>query len=281
MGLSDSLDRAAAVLRAADPRVDGGFLGLVLGSGLGGVADALRDAVVVPYDRIPGFCPPTVPGHGGRVVSGTLRGAHVVALQGRVHLYEGHPEDEVVHGVRTLARLGAAAVVLTNAAGGVRPGLQVGDLVVIEDHINLTGRTPLMGRASLELGPRFPDVTYCWEPRLRDAIMAAGLRAGVRIQRGVYAGMLGPAYETPAEVRMIRALGGDVVGMSTVLEALALAQMGCRVGGLSTVSNAAAGTGAEGETLDHAHIADVAIAATGATLAVLDALLDARGSWWP
>ncbi len=281
MGLREDLERSVRCLRQLDPRIaGGGFLGIVLGSGLAGLVDALDDLVEIPYGEVDGFTAPTVPGHTGTVAIGTLRGKLIVALRGRIHLYEGHDGDTVVHGVRTLALAGASAVVLTNAAGGLHPELHVGDLMMIDDHINLTGLNPLIGSSSLALGPRFPDMTEAWDPSLRAELISAAGDAALQLKRGVYVGVLGPSYETPAEVRMVGLLGGDVVGMSTVFEAIALRQLDCRVAGVSVVSNAAAGTGEPGDTLDHAHVADVVVGATERMTQLLAAFIDRSASWW-
>jgi purine-nucleoside phosphorylase len=279
--LIEDLDDSLAAIADRDDRLASEpFLAMVLGSGLGGVVDELQDTTAIPYSEISGFLSPTVVGHQGRLVIGRLQGTLIAAMQGRVHGYEGHSPDAVVHGVRCMARAGAQAILLTNAAGGIDPSFGVGDLMVIDDHINLTAASPLLGKRSLELGPRFPDMTYAWDVRLADALHRAGHTAGIPIRRGVYVGVQGPQYETPAEVRMMGIMGGSAVGMSTVHEALAIAQMGVRVGGLSTISNAAAGTGEAGAVLDHSHIKDVAVQATARALALLRALLDDRSSWW-
>ena len=279
--LADRVHAAAEALRARDPRVAaGGFLGVVLGSGLGPAADLLDDPTDIRFADLPHFHVPTVDGHGGTVRVGTIAGATVVMLRGRVHAYEGHPMADVVHGVRTLVAAGARAILLTNAAGGVRPDLEVGGLMVIEDHLNLSGLNPLVGTEATQLGPRFPDMTRAWDRSLTAALLAAADEAGVPVSKGVYAGLLGPSYETPAEVRMVRALGGDAVGMSTVTEALAIAQMGCRVAGISVISNKAAGTGHPDEVLEHSHVAHVAAGAGQRVARVLQALLTARASWW-
>lgn len=236
-------------------------VGLVLGSGLGGFADTLLDLVKVPYPEIPNFASSAVVGHAGNLCFGTVGGVSVVCMQGRVHSYEGHPAWQVVHGVRTMARLGVGAVLITNAAGGVDTAFAPGDLMLIEDHLNLTGQTPLLGLNEDALGPRFPDMTAAYDPGLQQAAIAVAEQNQIRLQRGVYAGLLGPSYETPAEVRMVRSLGGHAVGMSTVLETLALRHMGVRVGALSCITNAAAGI--SGEKLDHKEVEEVAREARG------------------
>jgi len=239
----------AAVRARSDlvPRV-----GIVLGSGLGGLADDLEDAVAIPFDELPGWPAATAPGHLGRLLLGRLSGTPVVMLQGRFHLYEGNDPGLVVQPVLLFGRLGAGVVVLTNAAGGVDPAYGPGTLMVIRDHLNLTGRTPLFGANADELGPRFPDLTDAWSPRLRAGLHAAGDAEGVALVEGVYAGLLGPQYETPAEVRMLRSLGADAVGMSTVLECIAARWAGLEVCGVSLVTNA--GAGYSGEPLSHEEV---------------------------
>lgn len=220
-------------------------VGVVLGSGLGAFAERLEGAAAIPYEEIPGFPASRVAGHAGRLVVGRLATPHgaavVAAMQGRVHLYEGWSPDDVAFGVRVLAGLGTRAILLTNAAGGVDPALAPGDLVRITDHLNLTGQSPLVGENDDAMGPRFPDMSAAWDPALGALLDAAAAAAGVALKRGVYAGLLGPSYETPAEVRMLRALGADLVGMSTVVEAIAARHMGVRIAGLSVVTNLAAG----------------------------------------
>jgi purine-nucleoside phosphorylase len=235
-----ALEAAVRARTSAEPAV-----GIVLGSGLGGLADEFEDAVAIPFAELPGWPAATAPGHVGRLLFGRLDGRPVVMLQGRLHLYEGHPPGLVVQPVLLMARLGARLVVITNAAGGLNPAYGAGTLMVIADHLNLTGRTPLLGPNADELGPRFPDLTETYSRRLRDRLRAAAVAEQVTLEEGIYAGLLGPAYETPAEVRMLRRLGADAVGMSTVLEAIALRWAGVEVLGVSLVTNAAAGyTGA-------------------------------------
>lgn len=247
----DDISRAAAfVAPAVRPRV-----GLVLGSGLGGFADALEDARVVPYSSIPGMPVSEVAGHAGNLCLGTLGGVPVACLQGRVHLYEGHPVRRVVFGVRLLAKLGCQVVLLTNAAGGVHSALRPGDLMVLTDHINLLGQNPLVGPAGDE-GPRFLDQTRAYDQELHDLAHRAGEESGVGLASGVYAALLGPTYETPAEVRMLRVLGADAVGMSTVPEVIALRHLGVRVGAISCITNLAAGLSPE--PLSHEEVGAVA-----------------------
>jgi purine-nucleoside phosphorylase len=227
-------------------------VGIVLGSGLGGLADDLEEPVAIPFAELPGWPAATAPGHAGRLLLGRLGGTPVVMLQGRFHVYEGNDPGLVVQPVLLFRRLGAEIVVLTNAAGGVDPGYGPGTLMVIADHLNLTGRTPLLGPNADELGQRFQDLTDAWSPRLREALKAAGRDEGVELVEGVYAGLLGPQYETPSEVRMLRTLGADAVGMSTVLECIAARWVGLEVCGVSLVTNA--GAGYTGQPLTHEEV---------------------------
>ena len=239
----------AAVRQRADlvPRV-----GIVLGSGLGDLVEALADPTVIPFADIPGWPPASAPGHAGRLLLGTLDGVPVVCLQGRLHLYEGHDERVVVEPVLLMGRLGARVIVLTNAAGGVNEAYLAGTLMLIADHLNLTGRSPLVGPNDDALGPRFPDLVDAWSPRLRDLMRTAAAEEGIALEEGVYAGLIGPTYETPAEVRMLRTLGADSVGMSTVLEAIAARWAGLEIVGISLVTNP--GAGVTGESLTHEEV---------------------------
>jgi purine-nucleoside phosphorylase len=209
---------------------------LTLGSGLGGVADSLEDAVEVQLDRLPGFAPSTVPGHRSRLRCGRLAGRTVLAQLGRLHLYEGHDAATVARPVELAAALGCEAYVVTNAAGGVDPALEVGDLMVIEDHLNLTGDSPLLGRLR-DGAPVFVDMANAYDGQLRELAHDAAGSLGLRLRSGVYAGLVGPAYETPAEVAMLRGLGARAVGMSTVNEVIAARAHGLRVLGLSSITN--------------------------------------------
>jgi purine-nucleoside phosphorylase len=239
---ADQPARLAALVAAVRARTDlVPRVGLVLGSGLGGLADALEDPVAIPFEDLPGWPVATAPGHAGRLLLGRLGGVAVVALQGRFHLYEGNDPGLVVQPVLLFRRLGATVVVLTNAAGGVNPAFGPGTLMAITDHINLTGRSPLVGQNADELGPRFTDLTGVWAPHLRERLHTAADAEGITLDDGVYVGLLGPSYETPAEVRMLRTLGADAVGMSTVLEAVAARWIGLEVCGVSLVTNAGAG----------------------------------------
>jgi len=229
-------------------------VGIVLGSGLGGLADDLTDAVAIPFDELPGWPAATAPGHVGRLLLGMLGGRPVVMLQGRFHLYEGNDPGLVIQPVLLFKRLGARVAVLTNAARGLDPTFGPGTLMVMRDHINLTGRSPLTGPNADELGPRFPDLTDAWSPRLRERLLAAGAAEGIELTEGVYVGLTGPTYETPAEVRMLASLGGDAVGMSTVLECIAARWVGLEVCGVSLITNP--GAGYSGEPLTHEEVLD-------------------------
>jgi purine-nucleoside phosphorylase len=233
------LDALAVAVRRRTDLVPA--IGLVLGSGLGGLASGLTDSVAIPFSDLPGWPLATAPGHAGRLLLGRLEGVPVAVLQGRFHLYEGNDPGLVVQPVLLFRRLGAGAVILTNAAGGLNPAWGPGTLMLIADHINLTGRSPLVGPNADALGPRFPDLTDAWSPRLRAALRAASEAEGVPLEEGVYVGLAGPSYETPAEVRMYRQLGGDAIGMSTVLECIAARWAGLEVCGVSIVTNPGAG----------------------------------------
>jgi len=227
-------------------------VGMVLGSGLGALADRLGGAVSIPYEEIPEFPAVSVPGHAGRLVVGTLGGVPVAAMQGRVHAYEGWSAEDLTFGVRLLAATGVRALLLTNAAGAVNPGLAPGDLVRITDQLNLTGLNPLTGRNDERIGPRFPDMSQPYDPQLGALLDASAARLGIPLGTGVYAGVAGPSYETPAEIRMLRILGADLVGMSTVLEVIAARHAGIRVAAVSLVTNLAAGLA--GKPLSHAEV---------------------------
>jgi len=216
-------------------------VGLILGSGLGGLAEEIEDATILPYGDIPHFPQSTVPGHKGRLVIGRLAGAPVVAMQGRFHYYEGYSMEQVVRPVRVMAQLGVKTLIVTNAAGGVNESFSPGDLMLIVDHINLFGTNPLIGPNEEAFGPRFPDMTEAYDKRLRALALQAAEELGIRLQQGVYMGLSGPTYETPAEIRAFRVLGADAVGMSTVPEVIAARHLGLRVLGISCVTNMASG----------------------------------------
>lgn len=233
------LEEAASYVRARSEHRPA--VAVVLGSGLGPLANDVRNATIIPYVEIPHFPVSTAPGHAGRLVLGQFEGRTVAMMAGRVHLYEGYSAREVVFPIRLLRLLGAETVLLTNAAGGVNERFSSGALMLIADHINLTGHNPLVGKNDERFGVRFPDMTEAYAPDLRALARRIAGEIGVPLEEGIYLGLLGPTYETPAEVRMVRTLGGDAVGMSTVLEAIAANHMGMRVLGISCITNMAAG----------------------------------------
>lgn len=265
------IDAAAAVIRERTPVVP--RVAVVLGSGLGGFADRVEDAVEIPYGDIPGWPVATALGHSGTLVTGVVAGVPVAVMKGRAHLYEGHTADRVAFGVRVLGRLGIETLVLTNACGGVRETLTPGELVLISDHLNLQATSPLIGPNDDSLGPRFPDMSTAYDPALRALTHEAAARIGQSLTEGVYAAWLGPAFETPAEIRMIRALGGDLVGMSTVPEVLAARHMGIRCLAISCVTNMAAGI--LPEPIEAEHVLRVGAQAQGRLTALLAEVLPA------
>ncbi len=214
---------------------------LILGSGLGVLADLIEAAVVLKYEDIPHFPVSTVEGHAGELISGTIQGKSVILMKGRFHGYEGYGPETVSFPVRVMKQLGVHTLVVTNAAGGVNTGYEVGDLMLIKDHINMTSRNPLIGPNLSELGVRFPDMSEAYSRRLRELAHQVAYEQDIRLQEGVYFGLSGPSYETPAEIRMIRILGGDAVGMSTVPEVIVARHAGLEVLGFSCISNMAAG----------------------------------------
>jgi purine-nucleoside phosphorylase len=244
--LADTVAAVRARLESRAPQV-----AVVLGSGLGGLADRLTDAVRIPYAEIPGFHVPTVQGHSGELVAGTLAGRPVIAQSGRFHLYEGHAADVAALPARLFARLGVSTFVVTNAAGGVRPSFGPGTLMLLTDHLNLTGQNPLTGPV-LAGEERFPDMSAAYDPALRALALEVARAQGTSLEQGVYAALSGPSYETPAEIRMLRTLGADAVGMSTVPEVIVANARGMRCLGISTVTNAAAGV--SDAKLSHAEV---------------------------
>ncbi len=262
----------AAVARSA-VRLSSGEspIAVVLGSGLGAFADALADARAIAFEELPGFPRTTVQGHKGRLVYGTLAHAPVLALQGRLHMYEGHDAATVAFPARVVGVLGARALIVTNAAGGCNPSFAPGDLMRITDHLNLTGKNPLSGPNEDRLGPRFPDLTHAYDPRLATALEEAARAAGQTLRAGVYAQLNGPSYETPAEIRMIRTLGGDAVGMSTVPEVIVAAHMGVPLAGISCITNHAAGISQH--PLTHQEVVEVARAVEGKFVDLLRAFV--------
>ena len=250
-GLLGQLDACAAFLRGKRDRVPA--VGLVLGSGLGAFAERLKNRLAIPYEEIPHFPVPSgVVGHAGELVLGDVDSTPVAVLSGRVHFYEGRPMTDVVFPARALARLGVGAVVLTNAAGGVRRTFKPGDLMLLTDHINAFGTNPLIGPNEDPLGARFPDMSRVYDPGLRKLAKDTARSLRIPLREGVYLGNSGPSYETPAEIRAYRTIGADAVGMSTVPEAIALSHTGVRVLGISTITNMAAGI--LPKPLDHSEV---------------------------
>lgn len=235
-------------------------IALVLGSGLGDIVRRIEDRIDVPFAEIPGFPPPMVSGHAGRVVSGTLAGARVLAFAGRFHMYEGHGASTAALTARVSHALGVGTLFVSNAAGGIRRSFRAGDLMLIRDHINLMGRNPLLGPVR-DGEVRFPDMSDPYDPSLLARLREAALAARVPVVEGVYAALLGPSYETPAEVRMLERLGADAVGMSTVPEVIAARALGMRVAGMSCITNPAAGISAA--PLDHAEVLETAARVRG------------------
>lgn len=263
---SERVDAAVAHVRAQWPDA-APELAIILGSGLGGLADTLDGARFVPYADIPGFPSSTVEGHAGRLGLGKLGGREVVVMQGRVHAYEGYAAEDVVFPLRTMLGLGAKTLLVTNASGGVNPGFGAGELMLITDHLNMTGMTPLLGPNDARFGPRFPDMSHAYDPELRALAAAVAEEQGTLLREGVYAGLLGPSYETPAEVRMLGVLGADAVGMSTVLEVIAAVHMGAKVLGISCISNP--GAGLSDEPLRHEDVQAAALLAKDALTALV------------
>jgi purine-nucleoside phosphorylase len=249
----------------------GADVAVVLGSGLGDFAAHLGGAFTIPYGDIPHWPASRVMGHAGNLVVGTLAGRKVLALSGRVHAYEGHDLQTVTFAVRVLGRLGIPRVILTNAAGGISANCARGALMVIDDHINLLGNNPLVGPNDERFGLRFPDMTYVYSPRLRTIADETAKAIGVPIQHGVYIAVLGPSYETPAEIRAFRTLGADAVGMSTVPEAIAARHMGLEVLGVSCITNAAAGVFPE--PLHHSEVMETTQQVKGQFIALLEGII--------
>ncbi|AKU90294.1 purine-nucleoside phosphorylase [Vulgatibacter incomptus] len=270
----ERLAAAAALIRersGMSPEV-----GVILGSGLGGFGDRLEAAVTIPYGALPGFPASSVLGHRGRLLVGKLGGTTVAALQGRAHGYEGFEPWQLAFPTRALCLAGIRTLVVTNAAGGIRADLRPGDLMRISDHIDLSGTNPLVGPNDDRLGTRFPDLSRAYDSDLTAKLYAAARGAGVELKTGVYACMRGPSYETPAEIKMLRTLGADAVGMSTVPEVIAAVHMGVRIAGISCITNFAAG--ASREPLRHDEVAVVAAKAADRFSALLEAFLPAAAS---
>jgi purine-nucleoside phosphorylase len=221
---------------------------LILGSGLGSLASAVTDAVDIAYRELPSFPVTTVQGHRGRVIVGRLRGIPIVAFDGRMHLYEGLPMWQVAYPVYVAHRMGASMLIVTNASGGLAPGLRAGDVMLINDHLNLTGDSPLRGENDPEVGERFPDMREAYDKQLLSIVQDIARERGFPVAVGIYAAVLGPSYETGAEAKMLRVLGADAVGMSTVPEVIAARHAGLRVAGISVIANAADPSAADGPT---------------------------------
>ncbi len=241
--LYERVEHATRIIRAkinVEPRI-----AVVLGSGLGAFADDFEEAVSIPYEEIPGFAQSTAQGHAGRLVIGNVDNVPVVAMQGRFHYYEGYSLEEVTFPIRTFGLLGVKTLVLTNAAGGVNVELNQGALMVISDHLNLMGVNPLRGPNDERFGPRFPDMSAVYARELQELVIDEAKAIGVEVRRGIYGALSGPSYETPAEIVVLRNLGADAVGMSTVPEAIVARHMGLEVLGISCITNMAAGIGDE------------------------------------
>ncbi|MBU8907844.1 purine-nucleoside phosphorylase [Desertibacillus haloalkaliphilus] len=231
-------------------------IGLILGSGLGELADEIQNPVTISYADIPHFPVSTVEGHAGQLVIGELHGKQVVAMQGRFHFYEGYSMQEVTYPVRVMKQLGVETMIVTNACGGMNPTFNPGDLMIIEDHLNMTGANPLIGPNEQELGPRFPDMSAAYTPAYVSLVEETAKKLNIPVQKGVYAGITGPTYMTPAELKMLRAIGGDAVGMSTVPEVIVASHMSMKVIGISCITDMAIGE--ELEPLTHDEVVEVA-----------------------
>ena len=273
-GLYDDVQHTASAIRAKLPAApQAGLVGLILGSGLGSYADKLANAHALDYAEIPGFPRSHVVGHKGRLVIGERAGATCVAMQGRVHMYEGHSAATVAFPARVLIALGAKTLIITNAAGGLNPSWQPGTLMLIRDHIDMLRDHPLRGPNDDRLGPRFPDMTHAYPRELRALVKQAATAKGIHLEEGVYVAMPGPTYETPAEVKMLQTLGADATGMSTVPEVIVARHMGARVIGISCITNQAAGI--TGEELSHAEVTETATRVRSTFEQLLDAILAA------
>jgi purine-nucleoside phosphorylase len=269
MSYYDQIKEAADAVRAKVHRVPD--IAIVLGSGLGDFAGTLGDAVSMPYGELPHWPVSSVIGHEGRLVVGTVKGRLIAALSGRCHLYEGHDLGTVTFAVRALGVLGVKTLILTNAAGGVNTGFSQGALMVIDDHVNLTGHNPLVGANEDRFGPRFPDMSEVYSVRLRKIADEAGKQIDLLLPHGVYVALLGPSYETPAEIRYLRTIGADAVGMSTVPEAIAARHMGLNVLGISCITNMAAGV--LPQPLDHREVMATAQRVRGQFIALLEEIV--------
>jgi len=247
------------------------LLGLILGSGLGAFVDSFQDRIVIPFGDLPHFPAPTVPGHSGNLIVGNAEGVPVVALQGRIHLYEGYSIADVAFSTRVIGALGTRRLIVTNSAGGINPVFQPGDLMLITDHINMMGANPLTGRNVDDRGPRFPDMSEAYDGDMRRIALEAAGKIKILLRQGVYIGLPGPSYETPAEIRMCRTLGADAVGMSTIPEVIIANHMGIGVLGISCITNMAAGI--LPQKLSHKEVLETADKASGKLRALLQAIL--------
>ena len=272
--MDSRLSAAAEWLRGRLPHPP--LVGVILGSGLGDFADGVDERVTIPYGDIPGFPAAAVIGHSGTLVAGTVRGVPTVVLSGRVHYYEGHPMPAVVFPARVLGLLGCRTVIVTNAAGGIDRSFKSGNLMLIEDHINAFGTNPLVGANDEDLGPRFPDMSDAYRKDLRSLAVAVAKRQRIPLRHGVYVGVHGPSYETPAEIRAFRAWGAHAVGMSTVPEVIALNQMGVGVLGISCITNMAAGV--LKQKLDHREVLETTQRVKGDFVRLLTFLVQALGT---
>lgn len=269
MHISEKLNQAADHLRgkiSSKPEI-----AIILGSGLGALADSVEDRETVSYGEIPFWPRSTVVGHAGRLVAGKLCGKNVVIMQGRVHYYEGYSMEEVTFPVRALGLLGVKSLIVTNASGGINTEVPPGTLYAITDHINFMGSNPLIGENLEEFGPRFPDMTHAYDGEYIEKLTTAANKQNIRLERGVYMAFSGPSFETPAEIRMARALGADLAGMSTVPEVIAAGHMGMRVCGISCVANYAAGI--TNEKLTHAEVLEAIAAASDSVIKLIGAFL--------
>ena len=266
----DQVEAAAAAVRSRCGSLP--QTAIVLGSGLGDFADALTDAVSIPYEDLPHWPASKVVGHAGRLVVGAVAGKRVAALAGRAHVYEGHGLEKVVFAARVMGRLGVRQIILTNAAGGINTGFSQGALMIIDDHINLMGANPLVGPNDERLGPRFPDMTEVYSTRLRSLADTAAKVRGIEVTHGVYAALHGPSYETPAEIRYLRTIGADAVGMSTVPEAIAARHMGIDVLGISCITNMAAGI--LPQPLQHDEVLETARRVRGAFVSLIEGIIE-------
>lgn len=246
-------------------------VGIVLGSGLGAFADELDNAISIPYAKLDGWPKSTAVGHAGKLVFGSVSGVPAVVMAGRFHFYEGYTSQQVTHGVREMGKMGVKSMIFTNAAGGINLNYTRSALVLISDHINLQGTNPLIGPNDDSLGPRFPDMTEAYSKEYRGLAMAAGFELGIDLKDGVYAALSGPSYETPAEIRYLRAIGADLVGMSTVPEVIVANHMGVKCLGISTVTNMAAGV--TEDKINHEEVLETGIAVRGQLVSLLKTLI--------